>query len=163
MGGGFQNGEAYSSMPVGTKLQGHIDSIKGSFGFIRSFHAPPCLSIYSLALHIHLRQDHAGPVPGALLRAAVTASMFAQYLMCESPLGMSHSSTCVSMKCRVPTAADAIFFHSSELLTEGAPQSNGESSALEQVQGSVSSAAPQPQEQPLSHVRSTESAPCCSL
>ena len=36
MGGGYQNGEAYSSLPVGTKLQGHIDSIKGSFGFIRS-------------------------------------------------------------------------------------------------------------------------------
>ena len=36
MGGGHQNGEAHSFMPAGTKLQGHIDSIKGSFGFIRS-------------------------------------------------------------------------------------------------------------------------------
>ncbi len=38
---GSQNGEAHSSMPVGTKLQGHVETVKDKFGFIRydNFHS----------------------------------------------------------------------------------------------------------------------------
>ena len=32
---GNQNGEIYSSLPVGTKLQGHVETVKEAFGFIR--------------------------------------------------------------------------------------------------------------------------------
>ena len=35
LGGGPQNGEAHSSLPVGTKLQGHVETVKDKFGFIR--------------------------------------------------------------------------------------------------------------------------------
>ena len=35
LGVGSQNGEAHSSMPVGTKLQGHVETVKDKFGFIR--------------------------------------------------------------------------------------------------------------------------------
>lgn len=66
MGGGYQNGEAYSFMPVGTKLQGHIDSIKGSFGFIRS---DSCvLSLVNVQANNCLRQELASHVPPALQR-----------------------------------------------------------------------------------------------
>lgn len=68
LGGGYQNGEAHSSTPVGTKLQGHIDSIKGSFGFIRSDFCIPLFFRNSIKLRNYLWQDHAGHVPAALLR-----------------------------------------------------------------------------------------------
>ena len=66
IGGGYQNGDAYSFMPVGTKLQGHIDSIKGSFGFIR---LDSCvLLLVRMQPNKYLGQELASHVPAALLR-----------------------------------------------------------------------------------------------
>ena len=85
----------------------------------------------------------------------MTTFMLAQYSKRQSPLGKSYTSTCDQLRRRLPTSADPVFFHSSELLTEGPPQLDGESSASEQLQGCLSSAAHQPQEQPLTQVRQT--------
>ena len=137
--GPYQSMEAQSSMPVGTKLQGHVESVKSKFGFIRCVNAeqlcPSGSSVMTQAI-IQLLHTHA-------LQAGHPAHVLPS---------AEHSLESFLIPCRVPTASEPIFFHMSELRVNGKHLSNGTTSAPQAAQEHISGTASQSEEQPASEV-----------
>ena len=127
-------------MPVGTKLQGHIESVKSKFGFIRCVNAelecPSGSSVTRQAIIqlLHMHASQAGH-PAHVLHSA------------------EHSPESCLLAYRVSTASEPIFFHMSELRVDGRHLSNGTTPAPQAAQDHSSSTASQSEEQPASEVR----------
>ena len=80
---GSQNGEAHSSMPVGTKLQGHVETVKDKFGFIRC-DASLSWCAHILARNIKSGQGHLSLFPGNQLLTMILAML--TFLPCAPSL-----------------------------------------------------------------------------